>query len=120
MEHWGAQMKRLNLNNFRPEILESSKPCLVLFKNTGCGLCDALLPVLFRIKAKYGMKVKLGYVETSDQEDLAELFEITGVPTLFFFRHGDATEVEYPSRPDMNSGYSEEYIIDYLDAHLNE
>lgn len=107
-------MRRLIVETFTTQVLNNPKPTLVLFKNKYCGLCDGMISVMFRIKAKHGHKINLGYVETSEQEDLADLFEITGVPTLFFFEDGNGTELEYPTRPDVVSGYSEQYIDDYL------
>jgi len=111
-------MKRLTTENFKDEILDSIEPCLVLFKNKHCGLCDGMISVMFRIKARYGSKIKFGYVETTQEEDLSDMFEIEGVPTLFFFRDGDGVELQYPARPDIYSGYSEEHIREHLDKLL--
>ena len=115
---WGVQMKRLTIENFRDEIIECARPCLVLFKNKHCGLCDGMISVMFRIKAAYGSKVKIGYVETTQEEGVSDMFEIEGVPTLFFFRDGDGVELEYPARPDIYSGYSEKHVRDHLDKLL--
>ena len=113
-------MKRLTADNFQDQILESTKPCLVLFKRDSCHLCSGLVPVLFRINRRYGKRLKIGYIDTDFEEALAEIFSVSGVPTMYFFVNGDAEEVEYPESPNPFSGYSEEDLVNYLENFFSK
>ena len=113
-------MRRLTIDNFQDQILESSKPCMVLFKRDSCHLCSGLVPVLFRINKRYGDRLKIGYVDADIEEGLAELFGIDGVPTIYFFLKGDAIEIEYPERPSPFSGYTEEGLVDYMESFFSK
>lgn len=111
-------MKKITIDNFSDEVLQCQRPFLLLFKSRYCHLCDGMVGVMFRIKVEYSGLIKVGYVETSEDEDLTEMFELDGVPSLFFFRDGEGKELGYPERPDLYSGYSEEHVRSHLDKLL--
>ena len=115
MGHWGQQMVNLTLNNFEKEIINSAKPCIVAFKSDGCHLCTGLAPVLLKLRRRYIKKFKFAIINVDLQEALADIFNVEGVPTMFIFVNGDGKEIEYPSNPSLVSGYSEKYLIDYLE-----
>tara|TARA_A100001515_G_C4427025_1_gene162395 strand:+ start:292 stop:534 length:243 start_codon:yes stop_codon:yes gene_type:complete len=70
--------------------------------------------------SKYGSRIKFGTVDTEVNPDLSEVFDIDGVPTIFFFDQGDAEEVPYPEDPHPYSGYGQQYLINYLNSKINE
>ena len=107
-------MKRLTLDNFTEEVLESLEPTMVLFKSETCYLCAGLGVVMPRIERRFKDKVNFAYVDVVDEEGLSDIFSIEGVPTIYFFNNGRSEEVEYPRNPDLFSGYSEDYIISFL------
>ena len=113
-------MKRLTVDNFQDQILESPRPCLILFKRDSCHLCSGLVPVLFRINKRYGNRLKTGYIDADVEEGLAEIFSISGVPTVYFSFKGDAVEVEYPESPSPFSGYTEEDLVNYLENFFSK
>ena len=45
-----------------------------------------------------------------------DVFDVDGVPTVFLFSEGDGKEIEYPKYPNPISGYSEDYLVDYLES----
>ena len=110
------KIKSATLNNFEGEILESSRPCVVKFSNEGCHLCVNLEPVCERLAGDYGDRYKFYDVNTFEEKKLTEIFSDEGVPTIYVFRDGNATEIPYPKSPDEKTGYSEQYLRDYLDA----
>ncbi len=112
-------MGYVTVDNFEDQILESPIPCVVVFKNEGCHLCRGLNKVIPRLKAKYDRRYRFAYVDTHQEEGLSEIFNVEGVPTIFMFVNGDGHEIPYPENPDAFSGYSETYLMNYLDALRN-
>lgn len=110
-------MLQLDLNNFEDEILEASEPCIVTFKREACHLCKGLTPVMERLSHRY--KYKFAIIDCDGQPELINLFEVEGVPTVFVFIDGNGSEVEYPEHPNMISGYSEAYLIRFLEEIKN-
>lgn len=49
-----------------------------------CGPCKMLAPVLEELSVEYEGKVDIYKVNVDDEEELAALFGIRSVPTLFF------------------------------------
>ena len=114
-------MKRLTLDNFVEEVLESEKPYMVLFKNSSCHLCRGFttraLPKLYR---RYNKKIGFGIVDTNLEEDLMDIFEVEGVPTIFIFEQGEGRELEFPDNPNPFSGYHEKDVSAVLAEVLGE
>jgi thioredoxin 1 len=113
-------MVELTLENFEDEVLNSSMPVLVAFKHDNCHLCRGLNTVLWRLSYKYNERVKFAIIDSIDQDHLTDLFEVGGVPTVFLFTNGDGREIEYPERPSSLSGYSDNYLINFLDDVLGD
>ena len=115
----GGKMKEATLHNFQEEILNSTAPCVVKFTNDGCHLCVGLKPVFDRLEEKY-TEMKFFNVDTLLQEKLTEIFSNDGVPTIYMFYKGGASEIPYPDSPDEETGYSEKYLNEYLNDFLGE
>ena len=112
-------MKEATLHNFEDEILSSNLPCIVKFTSEHCHLCVVLAPIFERLEAKYAGKLNFFNVNTFAEEKLTEIFSGDGVPTVYIFADGGASEIPYPEVPDEDSGYSEKYLKTYLDNFLN-
>ncbi|CAG8547498.1 10876_t:CDS:2 [Cetraspora pellucida] len=55
--------------------------------NSWCGPCKLLAPILQRIVTD-NKKVTLVKINTDDNQDLAERYRITGLPTVYSFHKG--------------------------------
>jgi thioredoxin 1 len=78
----------LTESNFQAEVLNSDTPVVVDFWAPWCGPCRQVGPVLDRLAAEYGGKVKVGKVNVDEQQVLAGAFKIRGIPTLVVVRGG--------------------------------
>lgn len=75
----------LNGANFA-QALETFDNLLVEFYATWCGHCKAFAPDYIKIAEKLGTNVTCAKVDTPDEHDLIEKYDIQGFPTIKLFR----------------------------------
>ena len=73
---------------FESEVLQSSAPVVVDVYAPWCGPCRLLAPVLEKLADAYGGRVKFVKVNVDEEPELAQRYEVTGVPTLLLFKDG--------------------------------
>lgn len=61
-----------------------NKPAMIDFYAPWCGPCRVLLPILGELSEEYAGKVDIYKVNIDQEEELATLFNIQSVPTMFF------------------------------------
>ena len=114
------KVKKLFLSNFRSAILSSDVPWLVKFTSDTCPLCHGLEPVFDQLSLAFQNRVNFGNVNTRVEKKLAETFAKEGVPTLYYFKNKEVKELEWPSDPNPESGYSFEHLAQYLVGKLQD
>ena len=78
----------LTQENFSQEVLQSPKPVLVDFWAEWCGPCKMIAPLLDELATEYDGKVKIGKINTDEQQQLATQYGVRSIPTLLFFKNG--------------------------------
>lgn len=72
------------------EDFTSTKPYkeLLFFTLEGCGHCENMKPTWNLLKQNYGSngKIKLIEVKAKENQDLVQLYKVTGFPTLIFVK----------------------------------
>lgn len=89
----------LTQENFAKEVLESPKPVLVDFWAEWCGPCKMIAPLLDELATEYDGKVKIGKINTDEQQQLAAQYGINSIPTLIFFKNGQVVSQLRGARP---------------------
>ena len=112
-------VKELGLEDFN-EITKSDKPYVIKFTSNTCYLCKALKPIFNEIAEQYKDNFYFGNINSKTQRKLFSLFKIDGVPEIFIISNGNIHNIKYPEKPDSKSGYSKQYITEYLENFLNE
>ena len=75
-------------DNFKAEVLNSSKPVLLDFWAEWCPPCMMQSPIIDEI-AGQRTDIAVGKVNTDEQPALAEAFDVKNIPTLVIVQNGE-------------------------------
>lgn len=105
----GADM--VDKDSFKEKVLDVSGPVLVDFFAPWCGHCQKLLPIVDELAGEMAGKVAIVKVNVDQNREMAQKFEVKGLPTMILFKAG--------SEIDRLIGFMpKEKIVDKLTAKL--
>jgi len=79
----------LTTANWEKEVVQSDKPVLVDFWAPWCGPCRMLAPTVDKIAEQFAGKVKVGKLNTDENQEIAIKYGISAIPALLLFKGGD-------------------------------
>jgi len=85
----GENMIELDKDNFDSEVLQATGPVLVDFWGEKCEPCKALMPEVHALAEKYGDKMKMCKLNTTQNRRLAIGQKVLGLPTFIVYKNGE-------------------------------
>jgi thioredoxin 1 len=104
----------LDKDTFKAEVLEAEGYILVDYYGDGCVPCQALLPDVEKLAAKFEGKVKFCKFNTSKARRLAISQRVLGLPTITLYKGGE--KVEEVVKDDATKANIEAMIIKHIGA----
>jgi len=74
--------------NWASEVLGAEVPVLVDFWAPWCGPCRMLAPTIEKLAGEFGDKVKIGKMNTDENQDTPGGLRISAIPTVLVFHGG--------------------------------
>ncbi len=82
----------LTEDNFEREVLKSEQPVLVDFWADWCAPCHRIAPVIEELAHEFDGTATIAKLNVDEEPELARRYGIRSIPSLLFFRSGEAVE----------------------------
>jgi thioredoxin 1 len=74
--------------NWKTEVLEASVPVIVDFWAPWCGPCRMLAPTIEKLATEFDGKIKVGKMNTDENQETPGGLRISAIPTVLIFQDG--------------------------------
>lgn len=85
-------LKEISESEFDQEVMKETLPVLVDFWAPWCGPCKMLGPILEELAAENDSRLKVVKVNVDENPDLAQKYEVMGIPAMFLFKGGEVID----------------------------
>lgn len=92
-------MIELKQDNFESEVLKSEVPVVVDYWAPWCGPCRIFSPIIEEVSKEYEGKVKFAKLNTDENQELAQRYNIMSIPTVLLFEGGKIKATSVGSLP---------------------
>ncbi|MEY4981505.1 MAG: hypothetical protein RL174_843 [Actinomycetota bacterium] len=91
--------KNITADEFKSDVLTSSKPVLVDFWAEWCGPCRMVSPIVDQIGEEHAAKLDVVKLNVDDHPSIAMEYGITGIPALLVFKDGQVAKSIVGAKP---------------------
>ena len=85
---------------FEKTVLESKIPVIVDFWAPWCGPCRMVAPVLDKLAKEYSDKLLVAKVNTDENQQWSNQYEVQGIPTMLFIASGKVVHRQVGAMPE--------------------
>ena len=91
-------VKHFDGGSFDADVLNASEPVVVDFYADWCPPCKMMEPAIEQLSTEFAGKVKIGKLNTDENQEIAIRYQVMGIPTLGLFKGGKLVDrlVGYP------------------------
>jgi thioredoxin 1 len=101
----GGSTKTFTDANFQQEVLDSKIPVLVDFWAPWCGPCMRLGPSIDALATEFEGRIKIGKMNTDENQEKAIEYGISSIPALLIFKDGKVVDKMVGAHPkDKSAG----------------
>ena len=111
----------VSTKTFEKEVLEASKtvPVVVDFWAPWCGPCRSLTPIIEKVVGEFKGRVKLVKVNSDDNPELSQAFQIQSIPNVIAFKDGRAAAQFVGAQPESQvRAFIEKLLPSQMEAAL--
>ncbi len=94
-----ASVVELGEENFESQVLKSELPVMVDFAAEWCPPCKIVGPIVDEIAKEYEGKAVVVHMDVDQAPNLAREYRILSIPTIMFFKNGEAVETSIGAVP---------------------
>ena len=104
-------VKHIDTASFKEEVLNNGGVTIVDFFADWCGPCRKLGPILEEAESELKDKAKFVKINTDENIESAQKYQVSGLPTLLVFKNGEPIERMVGLMPKSS-------IITNIEKHL--
>ena len=111
----------VSTKTFEKEVLEASKtvPVVVDFWAPWCTPCRSLTPIIEKVVGEFKGRVKLVKVNSDDNPELSQAFQIQSIPNVIAFKDGRAVSQFIGAQPESQvRAFVEKLLPSQMEAAL--
>ena len=87
-------------DEFKANVIESDLPVVVDFWAPWCGPCRMVAPILDKLAEEYAGKMVIAKVNTDEDSQWAQSYNVQGIPTMLFISDGKVVHQQVGALPE--------------------